>query len=74
MEADSAGLARLVHQSKGATANVSAPALYAIMAKMEQAVRTNRLDDVGAYLALAYGAWDRFQEYARSAHANTSTK
>lgn len=57
---DLAGLARLVHQMKGAAANISAPSLYSILSRMEQAVRDEQLDVVGDCLEEIQEVWERY--------------
>lgn len=57
---DSAGLARLVHQMKGAAANVSAPALYSILSRMEQAVRDEQRETAGQCLEEVQEVWERY--------------
>jgi len=57
---DTAGLARLVHQLKGAAANVSAPDLYAILSRMELAVRDEHCDAAQNCLEEVQGVWDRY--------------
>lgn len=63
---DANGLSRLVHQLKGAAANISAPELYAILARMEQAVRSEQPAVVHDCLQEIHQAWDRFQEFTSS--------
>jgi HPt (histidine-containing phosphotransfer) domain-containing protein len=58
-----ADLARLVHQVKGAAANVSAMDLYHLMSQLELAVRADQRDAARAYVAEAHHAWDRYLEF-----------
>jgi HPt (histidine-containing phosphotransfer) domain-containing protein len=60
---DSAGLARLVHQMKGAAANVSAPHLYNILARMEQAVRDDQPETTGQCLEEVQEVWERYLQF-----------
>lgn len=60
---DASGLARSVHQLKGAAANISAPELYAILARMEQAVRGQQSAVAQECLEEVHQAWDRFQQF-----------
>lgn len=62
-EPDSPDLPRLVHQLKGAAANVSAPALHAIMTRMEDAVRAEQREEAGQCLEEVHQAWDRYLEF-----------
>lgn len=57
---DSSGLARLVHQMKGAAANVSAPSLYSILSRMEQAVRDEQHETAGQCLEEVQEVWERY--------------
>jgi HPt (histidine-containing phosphotransfer) domain-containing protein len=66
-EGDTAKLARLVHQLKGAAANISAPELHVVMSRMEEAVRAERRDEAAERLAEARQAWDRFVGFQRGA-------
>jgi HPt (histidine-containing phosphotransfer) domain-containing protein len=54
---------RQTHQLKGASANVSAPALHAILKRIEEAGRVEQLEEVAAGLAELRGAWSEFQQY-----------
>lgn len=56
-------LVRLVHQLKGASANVSARGLYSILVNMEEAGRANQLEGAAAYLPEVHCAWDQFKGY-----------
>lgn len=69
---DSANLARLVHQSKGAAANISAPDLYATLCRMEQAVRGEDWYQAWNYLNDVQQAWDRFVEFQSSLNQQPS--
>jgi HPt (histidine-containing phosphotransfer) domain-containing protein len=54
---------RQAHQLKGASANVSAPGLHAILKRIEEAGRVEQLDRIAAGLAELRGAWNEFQQY-----------
>lgn len=56
-------LSRLVHQLKGAAANVSAPALHASLTRMEEAVRAKRSEEAGHCLEEVRRAWERYLEF-----------
>jgi HPt (histidine-containing phosphotransfer) domain-containing protein len=60
---DATGMSRLVHQLKGAAANISAPELYAILARMELAVRGQQSEVAHDCLEEVHQAWDRFQQF-----------
>ncbi len=60
---DATGMSRLVHQLKGAAANISAPELYAILTRMEQAVRGQQPDVANNCLEEVHQAWNRFQQF-----------
>ena len=60
---DTTELSRLVHQLKGAAANISAPELYAILARLEQAVRAQQPVVAHDCLTEVHQAWDRFQQF-----------
>jgi HPt (histidine-containing phosphotransfer) domain-containing protein len=60
LENDSAGLPRLVHQLKGAAANVSAPDLHSILARMEEAVRSAQRDIADECIDEIHVTWDRY--------------
>lgn len=60
---DATGMSRLVHQLKGAAANISAPELYAILVRMELAVRGQQPEIAHNCLAEVHQAWDRFQQF-----------
>ncbi len=62
-EGDLARLARLVHQLKGTTANVSAPALHAAARALEAAVLENRLNEFDGYLVRLDAVWQEFREF-----------
>lgn len=57
---DQANLPRLVHQLKGAAANVSAPDLYTLLARLEQAVRDAETETTKQCLDDVHGVWDRY--------------
>jgi HPt (histidine-containing phosphotransfer) domain-containing protein len=58
---DAASAARLTHQLKGASGNVSAVGLHAVTSQIEQSVRLGNLDDAQARLVDARQAWSEFQ-------------
>ena len=57
---DAAAVAQAAHRIKGASANVSAPALYALASDIEQAARTERLADVPEDAQQLRTEWTRF--------------
>jgi HPt (histidine-containing phosphotransfer) domain-containing protein len=63
---DGERLARLAHQLKGTTANISASAMLAIAAEMEEAARAKQFDKVVAGLAEIRQAWEQFKDYKAS--------
>lgn len=63
---DPVRLARLVHQFKGTTANVSAPELHGIAVRMEHAARAGQCDVVAGCLTEVAQAWQRFQQFRQS--------
>ncbi len=63
---DSSRLARLVHQLRGTTANICAPALTQIMQQIEELIETRRVTEIPRWLDLADRQWQRFLEYKRS--------
>lgn len=72
-ENDSSSLSRLVHQLKGAAANVSAPDLHAILTRMEHAVRCEQPDEARSCVEEVHQAWDRFLMF-KSAAANQANR
>jgi HPt (histidine-containing phosphotransfer) domain-containing protein len=56
-------LSRLVHQAKGAAANISAPELHSNMSRLEQALKLNQRETTTTCLAEIHRAWDRFIEF-----------
>jgi HPt (histidine-containing phosphotransfer) domain-containing protein len=56
-------LSRLVHQAKGAAANISAPELHSNMSRLEQALKMNHPEMTSTCLADIHRAWDRFLEF-----------
>ena len=56
-------LPRLVHQLKGATANVSAPELYASVTKMEQALEAKQAEKARTCVAEIHRAWNRYVQF-----------
>lgn len=69
-EGDPSELSRLVHQLKGAAANVSAPDLHAILTRMEQAVRSEQPEETRSCVEEVHEAWDRFVLYKSSANGS----
>jgi HPt (histidine-containing phosphotransfer) domain-containing protein len=67
-------LVRLAHQLKGATGNVSATALHAVMQRLEETGRNRQVDALPAHLDEARQAWDRFKEYKTSLSWSPSSK
>ena len=63
-EGDLTRLARLVHQLKGTTANVSAPALHETARAMEAAVLENRLNEFDGCLVQLDVVWQEFRDFA----------
>ena len=62
-EDDSPGLPRLVHQLKGAAANVSAPDLYSILARMEQAVQSDERAAAHDCVEEIHETWEGYLEF-----------
>jgi two-component system, sensor histidine kinase and response regulator len=60
-EGDEPNLVRLIHQLKGAAANVSAPALHALLTTMEHSARNGDRPAVVESMSGLYRAWDQFQ-------------
>jgi HPt (histidine-containing phosphotransfer) domain-containing protein len=63
---DVAGLARLVHQLKGTTANICAPSLNQIVQQIEELVQAGQLTDIPRRLALLDSEWQRFIVFKQS--------
>lgn len=63
---------RQTHQLKGASANVSAPGLHAILKRIEDAGRVEQLDEIAAGLTDLRGAWNEFQLY-KAANIDSDT-
>ena len=59
-------LLQLVHQLKGASANISAPGLHRIIQSMEAAARANQLTTVADQLSQLQSEWERFTEFKGS--------
>ena len=59
-------LLQLVHQLKGASANISAPGLNHIIQSMEAAARANQLATVADHLTQLQSEWERFTEFKAS--------
>ena len=66
-EEDSTQLTQLIHQLKGSAGNVSAPALHALMTRMEQAVKAKRTEDASRCLEDVHRAWDSYLKFKPSA-------
>lgn len=64
---DTVRLAQLAHQLKGASANISAPAIQALMQKMEDAARAGEPAAAADLLARLQCEWEKFTEYRGSA-------
>jgi HPt (histidine-containing phosphotransfer) domain-containing protein len=62
-EGDEPNLIRLIHQLKGASANVSAPMLHALLTRMEQSARGGDRQAVAASMSELYDAWDQLKHY-----------
>lgn len=62
-EGDLTRLARLIHQLKGTTANVSAPALHAAARALEATVLENRLNEFDGCLVRLDAVWQEFREF-----------
>ena len=58
---DAAGIARVAHRLKGASANVSARGLRDIFARLEQLGRTEQLRQVPACMDELRSQWSRFK-------------
>jgi HPt (histidine-containing phosphotransfer) domain-containing protein len=63
---DSSRMARLVHQLRGTTANICAPALTQILQQIEELIESRRLTEIPRWLGLAERQFQRFTEYRRS--------
>jgi HPt (histidine-containing phosphotransfer) domain-containing protein len=63
---DSSRLARLVHQLRGTTANICAPALTQILQQIEELIESRRVTEIPRWLDLAERQFQRFTEYRRS--------
>jgi HPt (histidine-containing phosphotransfer) domain-containing protein len=72
-ENDSTALSRLVHQLKGAAANISAPDLHAILTRMEHAVRSEQPEAARTCVEEVHEAWDRFLVF-KSTAANQANR
>ena len=59
-------LARLTHQFKGTTANVSAQELHGIAVRMEHAARAGDCEAVAGCLTEVAAAWQRFQQFRQT--------
>jgi HPt (histidine-containing phosphotransfer) domain-containing protein len=70
---DAPTAARLSHQLKGASGNVSAVALHAVASQIEHAVRSGDLNDARSRLVDAHQAWDEYQS-AKSSLSRRTTK
>ena len=62
-EGDEPNLVRLVHQLKGAAANVSAPILHGLLTTMEHSARNGDRSAVVESMSELYGAWDQFKRF-----------
>jgi HPt (histidine-containing phosphotransfer) domain-containing protein len=71
-EEDDANLIRLIHQLKGAAANVSAPALHVVLTRMEQSARGGDRRSVVDGLGELYGAWEQFKGFLESGASATA--
>jgi HPt (histidine-containing phosphotransfer) domain-containing protein len=69
-EGDEPNLIRLIHQLKGASANVSAPTLHALLTRMEQSARGGDRQAVEASMAELYEAWDHLKRYLEAGAAS----
>jgi HPt (histidine-containing phosphotransfer) domain-containing protein len=63
---DSTRLARLVHQLRGTTANICAPALTQILQQIEELIESRRVTEIPRWIDLADRQFQRFTEYRRS--------
>jgi HPt (histidine-containing phosphotransfer) domain-containing protein len=63
---DPEATSRLVHQMKGAAANVSATSLYDILSRLEQAVRHQQRETASHCLGEVQEAWNRYQQFKSS--------
>ena len=68
---DMQAFVRLTHQLKGASANVSAPALHSILKRIEEAGRVEQLEKIAAGLTDLRGAWDEFTQYKATTCVST---
>jgi len=70
-EGDEQNLVRLIHQLKGAAANVSAPALHALLTKMEQSAREGNRQAVVEAMSELYGAWEHLKRFLTSGESSS---
>ncbi len=74
---DAAGIARVAHRLKGASANVSASRLCDVLSRLEQLGRTEQLQQVPACMDELRSEWNRFKarssSYPRSSVTNDSS-
>ncbi len=57
---DAGAIAQVAHRIKGASANISAPALYELAAEIEQLGRAQRISDIPPGIAQLRNEWTRF--------------
>jgi HPt (histidine-containing phosphotransfer) domain-containing protein len=62
-EGDEPNLVRLIHQLKGAAANVSAPILHGLLTTMEQSARNGDRPAVVESMSGLYRAWEEFKRF-----------
>ena len=67
---DEPSLVRLIHQLKGAAANVSAPALHSLLTTMEHSARNGDRTAVVESMSELYVAWDEFKAFLESGAAS----
>lgn len=60
-------LMQLAHQLKGASANISAPRIQALMQQLENAARAEALDAAADLLTQLQAEWENFTQYKGSA-------
>jgi HPt (histidine-containing phosphotransfer) domain-containing protein len=69
-DGDEANLVRLIHQLKGAAANVSAPTLHALLSKMEQSARSGDRATVVESMGRLYEAWEQLTRFLAAGAAS----
>jgi HPt (histidine-containing phosphotransfer) domain-containing protein len=65
-ERDISRTSRLVHQLKGATANICAPGLHQILLQIEGTIRAERFDETTRLLSVLEQEWTRFVDFKQA--------